>query len=56
MIAQQRGGAGIVVSASHNPYYDNGLKVLGVGGAKLDLATEAAVESALLAAPSPIDD
>ena len=47
VIAQQRGGAGVVVSASHNPYYDNGLKVLGVGGAKLDLATEAAVESAL---------
>ncbi len=53
VIAQQRGGAGVVVSASHNPYFDNGLKVLGVGGAKLDLATEAAVESALESAPSP---
>jgi phosphoglucosamine mutase len=53
VIAQQRGGAGIVVSASHNPYYDNGLKVLGIGGAKLDLATEAAVESALNVAASP---
>ena len=31
VIAQQRGGVGIVVSASHNPYYDNGLKVLGFG-------------------------
>jgi phosphoglucosamine mutase len=55
VIAQQRGGAGVVVSASHNPYYDNGLKVLGVGGAKLDLETEAAVESALENAPSPSD-
>src|ERR1700684_3536447 len=55
VIAQQRGGAGVVVSASHNPYYDNGLKVLGVGGAKLDLATEAAVERALLAAHGPSD-
>jgi phosphoglucosamine mutase len=53
VIAQQRGGAGIVVSASHNPYYDNGLKVLGVGGGKLDHATEAAVESALNVAESP---
>jgi phosphoglucosamine mutase len=53
VIAQQRGGAGVVVSASHNPYYDNGLKVLGVGGAKLDHATEAAVESALNVAESP---
>jgi phosphoglucosamine mutase len=52
VIAQRRGGAGIVVSASHNPYYDNGLKVLGVGGAKLDHATEAAVESALNVAES----
>jgi phosphoglucosamine mutase len=54
VIAQQRGGAGVVVSASHNPYYDNGLKVLGVGGAKLDHATEAAVESALNVAESPL--
>lgn len=53
VIAQQRGGAGIVVSASHNPYYDNGLKVLGVGGAKLDHATEHAVTLALNEAPSP---
>ncbi|MHB1087981.1 MAG: phosphohexomutase domain-containing protein [Acidimicrobiales bacterium] len=53
VIAQQRGGAGIVVSASHNPYYDNGLKVLGVGGAKLDHASEAAVALALNEAPSP---
>jgi phosphoglucosamine mutase len=54
VIAQQRGGAGVVVSASHNPYYDNGLKVLGVGGAKLDHATEAAVESALNVAKSAL--
>src|ERR1700684_3775452 len=53
VIAQQRGGAGVVVSASHNPYYDNGLKVLGVGGAKLDHPTEAAVESALNVAEGP---
>jgi phosphoglucosamine mutase len=52
VIAQQRGGVGIVVSASHNPYFDNGLKVLGVGGAKLDLATEEAVARALNAAPN----
>ncbi len=54
VIAQQRGGAGVVVSASHNPYYDNGLKVLGVGGTKLDHATEDAVTLALNAAdPAP---
>ena len=52
IIAQRRAGAGVVVSASHNPFHDNGLKVLGVGGAKLDVATERAVEDALNATPS----
>ena len=52
VIASQRGGVGVVVSASHNPYYDNGLKVLGLGGGKLDHATEEAVTTALNAAPS----
>ena len=52
VIARQRGGVGVVVSASHNPFHDNGLKVLGLGGGKLDLATETAVTDALNAAPS----
>jgi len=51
VIARQRGGVGVVVSASHNPYYDNGLKVLGPGGGKLDHATETAVTDALNTAP-----
>ncbi len=53
VIARQRGGVGVVVSASHNPYYDNGLKVLGPGGGKLDHSTERAVEVALNGAASP---
>ncbi|NNN00274.1 MAG: phosphoglucosamine mutase [Acidimicrobiaceae bacterium] len=51
VIARQRGGVGVVVSASHNPFQDNGLKVLGPGGGKLDHATENAVTKALNAAP-----
>lgn len=51
-IAQRSGGVGVVVSASHNPYYDNGLKVLGPGGTKLDLATEAALTRAMDASPA----
>lgn len=47
VIARQRGGVGVVVSASHNAFHDNGLKVLGPGGGKLDHATEAAVTNAL---------
>lgn len=53
VIAQQRSGAGIVVSASHNPYHDNGLKVLALGGGKLDRATEEAVENALSNTDAP---
>jgi phosphoglucosamine mutase len=51
VIAEQRSGVGVVISASHNPYFDNGLKVLGVGGTKLDHDTEARVQEALNAAP-----
>jgi phosphoglucosamine mutase len=53
VIAQRRGGCGIVVSASHNPYYDNGLKVLGPGGGKLDVPTERALEAAVNATAEP---
>lgn len=38
---------GAVVSASHNPFADNGVKLFGPGGTKLDHATEAAVEAEL---------
>jgi len=29
-------GAGIMISASHNPYYDNGIKIFGANGEKLN--------------------
>ncbi len=51
--AQRRGSCGVVVSASHNPYFDNGLKVLGPGGGKLDVGTERALERALHDTPAP---
>ncbi|MDA8196524.1 MAG: phosphoglucosamine mutase [Actinomycetota bacterium] len=37
--------SGAVISASHNPFYDNGIKIIGVGGAKLDTAIEREIES-----------
>lgn len=37
--------AGIVISASHNPYYDNGIKFFSAQGAKLDDALEAEIEA-----------
>lgn len=36
--------AGIVISASHNPWRDNGIKVFGADGFKLPDATELAIE------------
>jgi phosphoglucosamine mutase len=42
-----RADAGIVISASHNPHYDNGIKFFSAQGEKLDDATEAAIEAAL---------
>lgn len=41
--------AGIVISASHNPYYDNGIKVFGPDGYKLDDAAERELENRILA-------
>lgn len=37
--------AGIVISASHNPYYDNGIKFFGANGKKLADDVEAEIES-----------
>ncbi|MDR1708317.1 MAG: phosphoglucosamine mutase [Candidatus Accumulibacter sp.] len=37
--------AGVVISASHNPYYDNGIKFFSAGGTKLDDAIEAGIEA-----------
>lgn len=38
---------GVVISASHNPAPDNGIKLFGPGGVKLEDAAEAAIERAL---------
>lgn len=38
---------GIVISASHNPHHDNGIKFFSAQGEKLDDATELAIEAAL---------
>ncbi|NRO98454.1 phosphoglucosamine mutase [Paraburkholderia sp. NMBU_R16] len=39
--------AGVVISASHNPYYDNGIKFFSADGDKLPDEVEAMIESAL---------
>ena len=42
-----RSEAGIVISASHNPYYDNGIKFFSSNGFKLDDDIEHAIEAML---------
>jgi phosphoglucosamine mutase len=39
--------AGVVISASHNPYHDNGIKFFSASGNKLPDVVEAAIEAAL---------
>jgi len=62
-----RAEAGVVISASHNPYYDNGIKFFSTNGSKLDDEVELeiereldnpmiCVESHLLGKVSRIDD
>lgn len=50
--------AGIVISASHNPYEDNGIKVFLPTGQKLDEASERAIEADIYAGDTqiPADD
>src|SRR5580704_12877138 len=56
--------AGVVISASHNPYHDNGVKLISSSGMKFSDAVEARIESHILspngtkpigASPRPLD-
>ena len=51
----QRASLGVVISASHNPYQDNGIKFFSAQGTKLDDAWEQAVEAALQQPPAWVD-
>jgi phosphoglucosamine mutase len=46
-VGASRGAPAAMVSASHNPFADNGIKLFGPGGRKLDDDTEARVEAEL---------
>ncbi|MEM8787603.1 MAG: phosphoglucosamine mutase [Pseudomonadota bacterium] len=48
-----RADLGVMISASHNPYQDNGIKFFGPDGYKLSDAAEEAIE-ALMEAPPPL--
>ncbi|MEG0556760.1 MAG: phosphoglucosamine mutase [Comamonas sp.] len=51
----QRASLGVVISASHNPFYDNGIKFFSAEGTKLSDAWEEAVEQALKEEPVWVD-
>jgi phosphoglucosamine mutase len=51
----QRASLGVVISASHNPFADNGIKFFSAQGAKLSDDWERAVEAALDDAPAWVD-
>ena len=47
LVAESGADLGVMISASHNPMPDNGIKFFSKGGEKLDDALEAAIESRL---------
>ena len=53
LIARHALDLGVVLSASHNPYRDNGIKFFGGDGFKLSDDTEHEIEAALDAPPRP---
>ena len=59
LTTSMRADLGVMISASHNPFADNGIKLFGPDGYKLSDSTEAAIEKRLeqspqLAAPEKI--
>ena len=44
LVKSMRADLGVMISASHNPYYDNGLKLFGPDGHKLSDQTEKQIE------------
>ena len=54
LTAMLKAEAGIVISASHNPFYDNGIKIFGADGFKLSDEIETRIEKLILS--DPVDD
>jgi phosphoglucosamine mutase len=47
LVKEMRADLGVMLSASHNPFYDNGIKLFGPDGYKLSDADELAIEALL---------
>src|ERR1700691_14540 len=48
LVSREGFAAGVVISASHNPYHDNGVKLISSSGMKFPDAVEARIESHIL--------
>jgi phosphoglucosamine mutase len=48
LVHQEEFAAGVVISASHNPYHDNGVKLISSSGMKFPDAVEASLEKFIL--------
>lgn len=55
MIRRFGAAGGLMVSASHNPPHDNGIKVFGASGAKLGRADQEAIEAGLRGGAGPVE-
>src|SRR4051812_27797570 len=55
LIARHGFDLGVVLSASHNPYQDNGIKFFGADGYKLSDTTEAEIETMLEQPPANLE-
>jgi phosphoglucosamine mutase len=52
LVSREGFSAGVVISASHNPYHDNGVKLISASGMKFPDAVEAVIEGAILSPKS----
>ncbi len=53
LVREKRADAGVMLTASHNPFSDNGMKIFGAGGYKLSDGMESEMEKLLLADGPP---
>jgi phosphoglucosamine mutase len=54
LVSREGFSAGLVISASHNPYHDNGVKLISASGMKFPDAIEAEIEAKILGADGVI--
>ncbi|HSE31075.1 MAG TPA: phosphoglucosamine mutase [Pyrinomonadaceae bacterium] len=54
LTGELKANAGVVISASHNPYHDNGIKIFSASGQKIDDEVERLIEADIYAAAGQV--